>query len=212
MDFSSNRGYTIIAGMDRNCHSELYGLEINTRGEHLEDFIGQHSLKVENQGKTPAFQAAVGSSIIDVTLTARLSVTVKNWRVSTNPNFSDHNTIKYVLNIEQEHIPPTRKWVKMDWVEFRHSLTAENIRIMDSMTTSRLEKFLDQWYAQIENAIDKHCPKRKNKPKDLNNSWWSSKLQNQRKEIKILKKQNTLWSSEARQLLLKERKKIYKTD
>ena len=100
----------------------------------------------------------------------------------------------------------------MDWVEFRHSLTAENIRIMDSMMTSRLEKCLDQWYAQIENTIDKHCPRRKNKPKDLNNPWWSSKLQNQRKEIKILKKQNTLWTTEARKLLLKEKIKIYKKD
>ena len=101
MTFASHRGYAIIIGTDSNCHSELYGLETNKRGEHLEEFIGQYNLRVENQGKTPTFQAGVGSSIIDVTLTARLSVTVKNWRVSTNPNFSDHNTIKYELNIEQ---------------------------------------------------------------------------------------------------------------
>ena len=80
------------------------------------------------------------------------------------------------------------------------------------MTTNRLEKCLDQWYAQIENAIDKPCPKRKNKPNDLNNPWWSRKLQNQRKEIKTLKKQNTLWSTEARNLLFKEKIKTYKRD
>ena len=90
MDFASHRGYTIIIGMDNNCHSELYGLETNTRGEHLE---GQYNLKIHNQGKTPTFQTAVGSSIIDVTLTSILSVTIKNWRVSTNPNFPDHSTI-----------------------------------------------------------------------------------------------------------------------
>ena len=89
-------------------------------------------------------------------------------------NLRDHNTIKYEIVMEQEDIPPTRKWVKMDWNDFRHTLTTENIRIMDTMTTSRLEKCLEQWYTQIENAIDKHCPKRKNKPKDLNNPWWSS--------------------------------------
>ena len=122
----------------------------------------------------------------------------------------DHNTIKYELIIEQEDIPPTRKWIEMDWNEFRLSLAAENIRIMDSMTTSRLEKCLDQYYTQIENTIDKHCPKRKNKPKDLNNPWWSSKLQNKRMEIKILKKQNALWSTEARNLLLEEKIKTYK--
>ena len=31
MDFASHRGYAIIIGMDSKCHSELYGLETNTR-------------------------------------------------------------------------------------------------------------------------------------------------------------------------------------
>ena len=64
--------------------------------ECYKDFIGQFNLKVENQGKTPTFQAAVGNSIIDVTLTSRLSVTVKKWRLSTIPNFSDHKTINMI--------------------------------------------------------------------------------------------------------------------
>ena len=66
---------------------------------------------------------------------------------------------------------------------------------------------------QSENiAIKKHCPKRKNKPKDLNNPWWTSKLQNQRKKIKVLKKQNTLWYTEERQNTLREKKRVYKRD
>ena len=139
-------------------------------------------------------------------------MSIKNWRVNTNPNFSDHNTIKYEVTVELEDLPPTHKWNKMDWNDFRHPLTTENIRIMDSMTTSRLEKCLDQWYSQINNAIDKHCPKRKNKPKDLNNPWWTSKLQNQRKEIKVIKKQNTHWYTEERQNILREKKRAYKRD
>ena len=87
MTFATNRGYAIIIGMDSNCYSELYGLETNKRCEHLEDFIGQYNLKVENQGKIPTFQAAIGSSIIDVTLTAGISVTINNWRVSTSIEF-----------------------------------------------------------------------------------------------------------------------------
>ena len=69
MAFASHRGYAILIGMDSNYHSELYGLETNKRGEHLEDFIGQYKLKAKNQGKTPTFEAAVGSSIVDITLT-----------------------------------------------------------------------------------------------------------------------------------------------
>ena len=99
--------------------------------------------------------------------------------------------------------------MKMDWDEFRLSLTAENIRIMDSMTTSRLEKCLAQWYTQIENAIDKHCPKRKNKPKDLNKPMVVKQIT---KPKKGNKNQNALWRTEARNRLLKEKIKTYKRD
>ena len=201
MTFANSRGYAIIIGMDSNCHSKLFGLETNKRGEQLEDFIGHYNLRVENQGKIPTFQSAIGRSIIDVTLSSKLSVSIKNWRVNTNPNFSDHNTIKYDLLVEQEDLPPTRKWIKMDWNDFRQTLKMDNIRIMDSMTSCRLEKCLQQWYTQVHNVIDKHCPKRKNKPKDKNNPWWTGKLQNQRKEIKQLKKQNAIWQTEERQAL-----------
>ena len=212
MTFANSRGYAIIIGMDSNCHSELFGLETNKRGEQLEDFIGHYNLRVENQGKIPTFQSAIGRSIIDVTLSSKLSVSIKNWRVNTNPNFSDHNTIKYDLLVEQEDLPPTRKWIKMDWNDFRQTLKMDNIRIMDSMTSCRLEKCLEQWYTQVHNAIDKHCPKRKNKPKDKNNPWWTGKLQNQRKEIKQLKKQNAIWQTEERQAHLREKVRTYKRD
>ena len=76
MSFASHRVYAIIIGVDSNCHSELFGLETNKRGKNIEDFIAQHNLRVENQGKTPTFEAAIGSSIIDITLTYRLSVSI----------------------------------------------------------------------------------------------------------------------------------------
>ena len=97
--FATNRGYAIIISMDSNCHSEIYSLETNKRGEYLEDFTGQYNLKVESQEKIPTFQAVIVSSIIDATLTARISVMVNNCRVSTSPIFLDHNTIKYELII-----------------------------------------------------------------------------------------------------------------
>ena len=87
LDFSTHRGYAILIGMDSNCHSELYGLETNKRGEHLEDFIGQHNLKVKNQGKTPTYQSSTGRSINDITLSSKLSASLKDWRVNLSTNF-----------------------------------------------------------------------------------------------------------------------------
>ena len=212
MAFAKHRGYAILIGMDSNCHSELYGLETNKRGEYLEDFIGQHNLKVENQGKVPTYQSAIGRSIIDITLSSKLSTSILNWRVNQSPNFSDHNTIKFEMSVDLEDIPPTRKWEKMDWDAFRLSLDNDNLRIMDTMTTHRLEKCLDQWYTQINNNLDKHCPKRKNKPKDLNNPWWTGKLQTQRKELKAVKQQATKSETPQNRELLKEKTKAYKKD
>ena len=212
MNFANHRGYAILIGMDSNCHSELFGLETNKRGEHIEYFIGQYNLKVENQGKQSTFQSTIGRSIIDITLSSKLAVTLQNWRVNLSPNFSDHNTIKFELIVELQDLSPTRKWEKMDWTAFRKTLNSENIRIMDTMTTKRLEKCLDQWYTQIENTLDKHCPKRKNRPKDLNNPWWTGKLQNQRKELKAVKRQATNNGTALNNELLKEKTKAYKKD
>ena len=41
MTLAESRGNAIIIDMDSNCHSKLYGMETNKRGEQLEDFIGQ---------------------------------------------------------------------------------------------------------------------------------------------------------------------------
>ena len=116
MDFAKHRGYAMLIGLDSNCHSELFGHETNKRGEHLEDFIGQYKLTIENQGKLPTFQLSLGSSIIDITLSTRLSVTIRNWRVKEGINFSDHNTIKYEQKLSKLlYHPPGNgiKWTGM---------------------------------------------------------------------------------------------------
>ena len=46
----------------------------------------------------------------------------------------------------------------MDWTAFRPTLSTENIRIMDGITTNRPEKCLNQWYTQIGNSLKQHCP------------------------------------------------------
>ena len=210
MSFANNRGYAILMGLDSKCHSELYGLETNKRGEILEDFIGEHKLKVENQGKTPTYQSSRGRSIIDITLTAKLAVTVKNWRVDTSINFSDHNTIKYEIEADIVPAEPSRNWTRINWADFRHTLDKTQIRIQDNMTPHRLDKCLGQWYTQINNALDKCCPKKRMKPKDLNNPWWTDALQQQRKNLKGIHKAHQANPTAALKTKLKQKQKGYK--
>ena len=70
------RGYALLLGTDSNCHSTLYGCETNAWGKPLEDFLATYKLRVENQGLKNTFQSSIGQSIIDITPSAKLSVSV----------------------------------------------------------------------------------------------------------------------------------------
>ena len=52
---------------------------------------------IHNQGRILTFESKNGKSIIDVTLSHRLSYTLENWRVLRSYNGTDHNTIHYSL-------------------------------------------------------------------------------------------------------------------
>ena len=86
LDYAQKQGLAVILGMDSNAHSSSFGSTANKRGEQLDLFIAHH---IENQGLTPTFQARGAQTIIDITLTARLSVSVTNWTVSQEYNGSD---------------------------------------------------------------------------------------------------------------------------
>ena len=185
MKFAKHRGYALLLGMDSNCHSTIYGKETNPRGEKLEEFIAMHKLIVENRGKEYTYECSTGKSIIDITLSSKLSVSIKDWRVANKENnFSDHHSIYYELKTEKYIPPRARRWHEMDWDQFRELLMKLSIRIQAEMTTHRLEECLKQWYQQILHIINQLCPLKKTRTKDLNNPWWTKELQELRKDLK----------------------------
>ena len=210
MQFARYRGYAIILAMDSNCHSELYGLETNTRGEQMEEFIGKYKLEVENKGREPTYKCTTGKSIIDITLTRGLSVSVMNWTVSLDINFSDHRTITYELKTEHIDIPATRRWAAIDWDDFRRKLEKLQIRIMCETTQARLDKCVIEWYKHIRIVLDEICPLKPNKPKDLNNPWWTDELQHLRRELNQLQRKTNQDPSDENLKKLKYEKKQYR--
>ena len=79
LNYAQQHGLAVIIGMDSNAHSSSFCTTTNKRGEQLDLFIAHHKLDIENQGFTPTFQARGAATIVDITLTARLSVSVINW-------------------------------------------------------------------------------------------------------------------------------------
>ena len=78
-------------------------------------FIAHHKLYIENQGLTPTatFQARGAATIVDITLTARLSVSVTNWSVSQNYHGSDHNTITFQVEQDKQKLHPPGNGIKL---------------------------------------------------------------------------------------------------
>ena len=103
VDHCNNQNIPLVLALDSNAHSCLWGKETNRRGKLLEDVIASYGLNVENIGISPTFEARQTSTVIDITLTLQ-SPSILNWQVSTEATLSDHNAIRYELELCPE--PP----------------------------------------------------------------------------------------------------------
>ena len=92
IDYCKDKGYSLLLTADTNSHSKLWGNETNSRGKKWEEFIEKEQLPIHNQGRIPTFKSKNGKSIIDITLSYRLTSTLNNWRVLRSYNGTDHNT------------------------------------------------------------------------------------------------------------------------
>ena len=119
--FATRKGWAILIGMDSNCHSVIHGLETNSRGEKLEEFLADTGLEVENVGKEPMYGSRGNSTRIDITLTKDLRYDIIGWEVNRRYNASDHNTIKLRVGKEKIKLPKTWKWRKADGENFSNS-------------------------------------------------------------------------------------------
>ena len=81
MSYAQNKRLAILLCLDSNCHSSSFGLD-NKRGDILDEFIAAHNLKIENIGTEYTFETTLANSVVDMTLSDKLAVSVKNWTVS----------------------------------------------------------------------------------------------------------------------------------
>ena len=106
MRYVEDKRLGILLAADTNCHSTLFGPSTNKRGEQLELFIAKYKLQVENNSHIPTYESRGAETCIDITLTARLGVSVMDWEVERGYNGSDHNSITYKLMTDKLNIEP----------------------------------------------------------------------------------------------------------
>ena len=128
MKYAKDKRLAILLCIDSNCHSSSFGTDDNKRGEVLDDFIAAHNLKIENKGTEYTFETTLASKIIDITLSDKLAVSVKDWTVVKGENFTDHNNITFQLQTEKIILEKTRKWENADWASLQTPWLANNYR------------------------------------------------------------------------------------
>ncbi|XP_048525072.1 uncharacterized protein LOC125505391 [Dendroctonus ponderosae] len=96
-----HQGKHVVMGGDLNAKTNIIGSQTtNQRGAILQEWILANGLVILNEGDTPTFQNANGTSIIDFTAaTEQLGRRVDKWRVEPDiENFGDHNNIYFEVS------------------------------------------------------------------------------------------------------------------
>ena len=170
--YAEEKQYPMLLTFDSNCHSVLYGDRTNPRGEDFEAFIIRHGLFVENVGISPTFETFRGgrwlSSNIDVTLTRDLRVVY--WMIDRGYNGSDHNSVRFKIDLDPLPCRKVRPWSKAKWKTF-HDILNKDFDIPETMSIKKLDKMVEFLYDSINNALDGACPKHKVVPK-IKSHWF----------------------------------------
>ena len=175
VEYGLDRNMSVVIGMDSNCHSSLYSDAMtDERGNDLEDFIFRHDLDIANIGYVPTFETFRAQSVIDITLFK--DIAIADWHVDQEYNASDHNTIRFRIEVEEVAPREIRNWKEAKWSKFSDSLNKKYVP-PERMTTKKLDKELSKFYDDLEAALDKACPRKDWVPRIRESLWFGEKLQ-----------------------------------
>jgi hypothetical protein len=121
-NLAREKSFAMILGLDSNAHSPLWGeATTNPRGEALEEWLMMNDdLIICNDGLEHTFVSTRAKSFIDITLTNKVEL-IRNWKVNTTFQFSDHRRIEFDVNFQVE-IKLTRNFGKANWSLFQSIL------------------------------------------------------------------------------------------
>jgi hypothetical protein len=184
VEFCYSSKKPLIINMDSNCHSVLWGLETNPRGEVLEEFIATNGLSVQNIGHMATFDpggARKCQTRIDVTLTLNFDDVI-DWRVTNMVTFSDHNEIGYKLDFKTE---VAKKIIylhkKMNPSEFNYRIASKLPNIPRKITPEWLEEAASLLGTKIWAAYAQTCPKKYITERSKLPKYWNSEITAARK-------------------------------
>ena len=115
--------HDIIVAGDFNAQSpSWFSQRVNSRGCAVETMLCESGFSVHNSPQSlTTFEAAVGRSNIDLTLSSLNRFTIINWKVTDDISCSDHNLISFSVEIltprVEVSIPSRAFFTKSNWKE-----------------------------------------------------------------------------------------------
>ena len=179
-DFCRHNNLPLLAGIDSNSHSTLWGCDMNNkRGDQVEEFILLQGLSLLNKGNEKTFISSIGSSIIDVSFCSPSILNkVHNWHVDPTYQFSDHRRIIFELDFNHTVEVWGRNLKKVDWNKFRKHLKSSLPRLPYPMdwNKSTIDSSVDSLNKKIKASLDFACPEKKIKVSSKPISWWNADI------------------------------------
>ena len=197
----------VVYTLDANAKSHLwFSREMDDKGEHLEEIIGELQLHVANQPRNPyTYESRAGAkSNIDVTLLSpRMVPHLRGWKVGQGLTTSDHNVIYFEVTqgrIEGNRGSTRRKYntKNADWERMRSEL------VIPDQTDKSVDVRASELTRNIKCAMSRAIPLHK-KNNNTSDRPWSDKLLTMRRRVRKARRtyQHTVVAAE-KELRLQE--------
>ncbi len=174
----------LIACMDTNAHSVLWGTESNARGEAHENYLFTHSLELENVGYCPTIVARGTQMCINVTISLNLTpLMIDGWEVSKVATMSDHRRIDFYLSLNIKLKKTDVSLGAIKWDEFTIALRGIKVIYPRFITKRWIDVFAAKLEADINKALCMVCPLHRGKCKVNRSVYWSKVVELVRQNI-----------------------------
>jgi hypothetical protein len=171
----------LLAGIDSNSNSDVWGPTTNPRGVLLDKVLFQNGLCVLNEGNRPTFETSRAAACIYIAVaTPALASLVTKWKMCDQMHLSDHHLIDMTLQVTPDRMPlrQVRNLKMANWDEFKLSIEAsyygrDTPLLWTAATVDSETVFL---HNTITLALDIAAPNTPYRPKKAIFSWWTPEL------------------------------------
>ena len=183
----------VIICTDSNAHHTAWGhRDCNTRGRTLLPIINSNNLVIMNDTTAPTFQNHLGTSCIDLTLANDKALRlIHDWHIDPHSSLSDHNSIKFRLDVEAEEYVVNRSVKRCDWSLFsqlvEQKLNLHPFWFKPVYTQTNLNNRQNFLNTILSDSFNTACPIIRGKIKSTA-PWWTSALNQEKRRIRKLRR------------------------